>query len=55
MYQAGADYVIMPHLMAGEWMSNVIRGKKCNRRSMKKMATVQKDQMKLKFTLPERS
>ncbi len=54
MYQAGADYVIMPHLMAGEWMSNVIKDKKCNRRTMKKMANEQKDQMKLKFTLPER-
>lgn len=52
MYEAGADYIMMPHLITGEWLSNVIKKTSCNRRVMKKLAREQAEQMVLRFNLP---
>lgn len=54
MYKAGADYVMMPHLITGEWISDVLRKKKHNKKEIKKMVKHQKDAMKLKHTLPQK-
>ncbi len=51
MYDAGADYVMMPHLISGVWMSNILKKGDCNRRAMKKLAKEQKEQMELKYVL----
>ena len=52
MYDAGADYVMLPHLVCGEWMDSILKEEPWNRRTMKKLIREQKDQMKLKFNLP---
>ena len=53
MYKAGVDYVMMPHLITGVWMADILKSKKYGRRVMKKMAREQGEQLKLKFTLPK--
>lgn len=52
MYEAGADYVMMPHLISGEWLGDLIKKGKCDRLTMKKLFKSQKEQLKLKYTLP---
>lgn len=48
MYAAGADYIMMPHLIGGEWIANILRGEEWNRRTMRKLVREQKRQMLLK-------
>jgi hypothetical protein len=52
MYQAGADYVMMPHLITGSWISDILRNKRYNRNTIKKLVRNQKQEMKLLHTLP---
>jgi Kef-type K+ transport system membrane component KefB len=51
MYTAGADYIMMPHLLSGQWMANLIRSKKWSRETFKKLTKRQKEELLLKFTL----
>jgi len=51
MYKAGADYIMMPHLLSGQWMANLIRKKKWSRAAFAKLTKKQKEELKLKFTL----
>ena len=51
MYEAGADYVMMPHLVAGDWLADILRGEEWNRRTTKKLVRKQREQMVLKHTL----
>jgi len=51
MYSAGADYIMMPHLLSGQWMANLIRSKKWNRQTFKALTKKQQEEMLLKFTL----
>ena len=52
MYDAGADYVMMPHLICGNWMDKILKNEAWNRRTMKKLIREQSEQRKLKFNLP---
>ena len=51
MYKAGADYIMMPHLVSGQWMANILKGNNWDRKTFKKLTQIQKQEMKLRFTL----
>jgi len=51
MYEAGADYIMMPHLVSGQWMANILKNNTWNRKTFKKLTDTQKQEMKLRFTL----
>jgi hypothetical protein len=51
MYEAGADYVMMPHLIGGNWLAGILKEEAWNRRTMKKLFREQKEQMILKNNL----
>lgn len=52
MYDAGADYVMMPHLLSGRWISDILKKGAINRRVTKRLVSEQRSEMKLKYTLP---
>ena len=52
MYDAGADYVMLPHLVCGNWLDSILKNESWNRRTMKKLIREQNEQRKLKFNLP---
>ncbi|RLC38070.1 hypothetical protein DRH27_03175 [Candidatus Falkowbacteria bacterium] len=51
MYKAGADYIMMPHLVTGQWMADILKKNNWNRDMFKKLTQAQKQEMKLRFTL----
>ncbi|MBI2990072.1 MAG: cation:proton antiporter [Candidatus Magasanikbacteria bacterium] len=51
LYRAGADYVIMPHLLGGTWMSQILKEKPWTAYTFKKLRKEQKEEMKLRFTV----
>ncbi|PLX20681.1 hypothetical protein C0584_05580 [Candidatus Parcubacteria bacterium] len=51
MYEAGADYIMMPHLIGGDWLAKTLKEEVWNRRTMKRLVREQKEQMMLKHTL----
>ena len=51
MYQAGADYILMPHLQAGMWMAEILKNNSWSRQTFKKLTNMQKRELKLKFTM----
>ncbi len=51
MYAAGADYIMMPHLLSGQWMADILKSKPWNKETFKKLCQDQKEEMKLRFTL----
>ena len=51
MYDAGADYIMMPHLLSGEWMGNILKQNNWDRKTFNKLTKKQRDEMRLKFTL----
>lgn len=51
LYEAGADYVMMPHLVSGQWISEVLKKQAWNRRTFKKLYNMQKEEMNLRITL----
>lgn len=50
LYAAGADYVILPHLLGGEWISAVLKNRPWTGQTFKKLRAEQKEEMKLRFT-----
>jgi voltage-gated potassium channel Kch len=50
LYEVGANYVMMPHLVTGEWLANIVRNTKLTENTFKKMRAEQKEEMKLRFT-----
>jgi len=50
LYHAGADYVMMPHLLGGQWIANILKEHKWNKTTFKKIRKEQKQEMKLRFT-----
>jgi Kef-type K+ transport system membrane component KefB len=50
LYEAGADYIMMPHLLGGQWITEVLRNHAWTRRTFKKLKREQKGEMKLRFT-----
>lgn len=53
MYEAGADYILMPHLQAGIWLAEILKKNSWDRRTFKKLTNMQKRELQLKFTLAE--
>jgi len=51
MYEAGADYVMMPHLIGGEWISKILNEEIINRRTMRRLVREQKSQLILRHTI----
>ncbi|MBI5222151.1 MAG: cation:proton antiporter [Candidatus Magasanikbacteria bacterium] len=51
LYEAGANYVMMPHLLGGQWMSEILRGKPWSRETFKKLRQEQREELKLRYTV----
>ena len=51
MYNAGADYILMPHLQAGMWMAEILRKNAWCRDTFKELTEMQKKELRMKFTL----
>ncbi len=50
LYEAGANYVMMPHLLGGQWISEVLKFHPWNVKTFKSLREEQKEEMKLRFT-----
>lgn len=51
MYSAGVDYIIIPHLLSGQWMANVLRERQWNKGTFKTLLMEQRKEMKLRYNL----
>jgi hypothetical protein len=51
LYEAGANYVMLPHLLGGHWMSEVLRNYSWTKQTFRKLKEEQKEEMKLRFTM----
>ena len=51
LYEAGANYVMMPHLLGGQWISEVLRGKPVSKETFKKLRQEQREELKLRYTV----
>jgi len=51
MYAAGADHIMIPHLVTGQWMADILKKNNWDRKMFKKLTEMQKQEMKLRFTL----
>lgn len=49
-YQAGADYVMMPHLLGGNWIADIIKNKPWTETTFAHLKEDQKEDMKLRFS-----
>ncbi|MFA6427223.1 MAG: cation:proton antiporter [Candidatus Magasanikbacteria bacterium] len=50
LYEAGADYVMMPHLLGGQWIVDVLKHKPWSSKTFKDLRVEQKNEMKLRYT-----
>jgi Kef-type K+ transport system membrane component KefB/voltage-gated potassium channel Kch len=50
LYEAGANYVMMPHLLGGQWISEVLTHHSWTKETFKKLRTEQKDEMRLRYS-----
>jgi len=53
LYEAGASYVMLPHLLSGHWIADVLTEKPWTKRTFQSLKKEQKEDMKLHFTAPE--
>ncbi|MBT3816727.1 MAG: hypothetical protein HOE80_03900 [Candidatus Magasanikbacteria bacterium] len=51
MYAAGADYVMMPHLLGGNWIAGVIKEKPWTKKTFGDMKKLQQSEMRLRYTV----
>jgi len=51
LYEAGANYVMMPHLLGGQWMSEVLKHHAWTKETFKKLRAEQKNEMKLRYSV----
>lgn len=51
LYEAGADYIMMPHLLGGQWIAEVLKDSPWTKRTFKLLRKEQKNEMKLRFTM----
>lgn len=49
LYEAGANYIMMPHLLGGQWISEVLENHPWTKHTFKKLRSEQKHEMKLRF------
>ena len=45
MYKAGSDYVLMPHLLGGNWIADVLNKKEWTKKNLKKLREEQKQEI----------
>lgn len=50
LYQAGADYVMMPHMLGGNWLAEILRDKPWTKRTFKQLKSNQKGEMDLRHS-----
>ena len=50
LYEAGADYVMMPHLLGGQWISEILRHHEWKKSNFKNLRKEQKEELKLRYT-----
>jgi len=50
LYEAGANYVMMPHLLGGQWIAEVLTHHSWTKETFKKLRFEQKDEMKLRYS-----
>lgn len=50
LYEAGVNYVMLPHLLGGQWMSEVLKNHPWTKKTFKTLRTEQKKEMKLRYT-----
>ena len=50
LYEAGADYVMMPHLLGGQWIASILKEHRWNKTTFRKIKQAQKEEMQLRFT-----
>jgi len=50
LYRAGADYVMMPHLLGGSWMATVLQDKRWSKKTFATYKQEQKKEMTLRAT-----
>jgi Kef-type K+ transport system membrane component KefB len=50
LYAVGADYVMMPHLLGGQWIAGILKDHRWNKTTFRKIKKAQKDEMQLRFT-----
>lgn len=53
LYAIGTDYVMMPHLLGGQWISEILKEHKWNKTTFKKIREAQKKEMQLRFTVAD--
>ncbi len=51
LYDAGADYVMMPHLLGGEWVSEILKNHPWTKRTFHNLRKEQAVEMRLRFTM----
>lgn len=51
LYEAGADYVIIPHLLGGQWIANVLKSKPWTKKTFKSLFNEQRRDLKLRYNL----
>lgn len=49
MYKAGADYVMMPHLLGGSWISEILSDKPWTKNTFTQLKKEQKKEMKVRY------
>ncbi|OGH79105.1 MAG: hypothetical protein A2469_04720 [Candidatus Magasanikbacteria bacterium RIFOXYC2_FULL_40_16] len=49
VYKAGANYVMMPHLLGGNWISHILKEKPWTRKTFDKLKKEQSSEMKQRF------
>jgi voltage-gated potassium channel Kch len=50
LYAAGAHYVLVPHMVGGAWMANILSGKPWTARTFEKLRKEQSEEFALRFT-----
>lgn len=53
LYRVGADYIMMPHLLSGMWLADVLKDHNWSREKFRKLTEAQRLELKLRFTLGE--
>jgi len=50
-YNAGANYVMMPHLLGGQWISEILKNHTWSKTTFKHLREEQREEMRLRFTM----
>ena len=51
LYHAGANYVMMPHLLGGQWIAEILKNHAWTKHTFKELKKEQRREMQLRFTI----